>query len=322
MGSDATGALAAPTACATLCQIRYIGYSFSLSYYIDFRMTGGAMSVSGGSARLAGRVALVTGAGSSGELAGVGMACALTLARHGAQVAVADVSAERAQATHATLRAAGATASVTVGDVSVEADCRRMVAETVQRFGTLDILVNNAAIVAAQPGTDLDREEWDRCFAVNLTGAALMSKYALRQMVDQHRGAIVNISSIAALQTMGAGAYSASKAGLMALTKDLAFQYGRAGVRVNCVAPGYLHAPMGLHGGEASRELRRRCVLLDVEGTAYDVADAVAFLVSDEARWITAVTLPVDAGTTAGTVQEGWPWAAELGQALRALPRA
>src|SRR4051812_9955694 len=137
--------------------------------------------------RFAGRVALVTGAGSAGELAGVGLATALTLARQGASVSIADVSAERAERTLNLLVDEGGQGMVTAGDVSVEADCRRMVAETVDRFGALDVLVNNAAIVSADPPTELDRAAWDRCFAVNLTGVALMSKYALRSMIERRR---------------------------------------------------------------------------------------------------------------------------------------
>jgi NAD(P)-dependent dehydrogenase (short-subunit alcohol dehydrogenase family) len=191
-----------------------------------------------------------------------------------------------------------------------------MVREAVEAFGVIDVLVNNVAIVGPPSVIDVNRSEWDRCLAVNLTGAMLMSKYVLPHMIEAGQGSIVNISSMSALRTMGNAAYSAAKAGMIALTRDLAYTHGRDGIRANSVAPGFIHTPLGFKGDPSVRELHRYAGLLGTEGTAWDVAQAVLFLASDDARWITGITIPVDGGTSAAIVREKWPWAAELGRLL------
>jgi NAD(P)-dependent dehydrogenase (short-subunit alcohol dehydrogenase family) len=257
--------------------------------------------------RLAGTVVLVTGAGQSGtgdaaEVLGTGSATALLLALQGACVAIADVSRENAEVTQALVDDAGGDAFVALGDVASPEDCRRMVDEVVGHFGRLDALVNNAAITGGgTAGPDVDTAAWDRVLAVNLTSVMLMSAYAVPHL-RVRGGAIVNVSSIAAIRGMGSGAYAASKAGVIGLTADLAYAHGREGIRVNCVVPGHLHTPMGGAGGDQMhREYRRRAGLLGTEGTAWDIAWAVSYLVSPESRWITGVSLPVDAGTTSTT---------------------
>jgi NAD(P)-dependent dehydrogenase (short-subunit alcohol dehydrogenase family) len=269
--------------------------------------------------RLEGKVALVTGAGSEGPLAGIGMAIAAVLARHGARVSIADLASSRAENTQSYILAEGGESMVTIGDITDEAACKRMVEETLHAFGTLNVLVNSAAVVAGGSVMTTERTEWDRCIAVNLTSVMLMSKYAIPYMNKAGGGSIVNISSIAALRAMGAGAYAASKGGMISLTKDMAFWHGRDGIRVNCIAPGYVYTPMGSWGGPAVRELHRRCVLLNSEGTPWDIAHAALFLSSEESRWVTGVTLPVDGGTTASTIQESWPWLDELDDGLARL---
>jgi NAD(P)-dependent dehydrogenase (short-subunit alcohol dehydrogenase family) len=248
--------------------------------------------------RLEGKVAIVTGAGMDGDLASVGMATAMLFADQGASVGIMDVSPERAARTAGLIADAGGASAVAVGDVTRAEDCARSVAEIADRYGRLDILVNSAAITG---GGNADEAMWNRVLAVDLTGAMLMSKHSLPLLRAAGGGAIVNVSSIAAIRGMGAGSYAAAKAGLIGLTYDLAYSHGRDGIRVNCIAPGHLFTPMGDQGGDDLRQRRRRAGLLGTEGTAWDAAWAALFLASDESRWITGVVLPVDAGTTSTT---------------------
>jgi NAD(P)-dependent dehydrogenase (short-subunit alcohol dehydrogenase family) len=136
---------------------------------------------------------------------------------------------------------------------------------------------------------------------LDLSSVMLMCRSAVPHIRLAGGGAIVNMSSIAGMRGMGSGAYAAAKAGVIGLTYDLAYSHGRDGIRVNCIAPGHLFTPMGNQGGEELRDRRRRAGLLGTEGTAWDAAWAALFLCSEEARWITGVVIPVDAGTTAST---------------------
>jgi NAD(P)-dependent dehydrogenase (short-subunit alcohol dehydrogenase family) len=179
--------------------------------------------------------------------------------------------------------------------------CSRVIDEAVAEYGRLDVLVNNAAIVGPTGRVDsLDESDWNRVLRINLTGAMLMSKYALPRLVDGGGGAIVNISSTGAFVSTGqTPAYGASKAAIIRLTADMAVAYGRDGVRVNAIAPGNIHTPMvsGAMTPER-REARRQASPLGTEGTAWDIAWTALFLVSDEARWITGTCIPVDGGMT------------------------
>ncbi len=251
--------------------------------------------------RLANRVALVTGAGSSGPLPGTGVAIAALFALHGACVGVVDISAERALNTVDLIERAGGTSIAITADITSSAECERAVQEVAGRFGRLDILVNNAAITGAGGGADSYEAVWDQVIALDLKAVMLMSRSAAPHLRAAGGGAIVNISSIAAIRGMGGGAYGPAKAGVIGLTYDLAYSHGRDNIRVNCIAPGHLYTPMGDQGGPELRERRRRAGLLGTEGTAWDAAWAALFLASDESRWITGVVLPVDAGTTAST---------------------
>ena len=249
--------------------------------------------------RLDGRVAIVTGAGSAGGLLGIGEAIAVLFAAQGARVGIVDVSAERAEVTRAMVDDAGGECTVAVGDLTDASDNARCVAEVADRCGGVGVLVNCAGIVARSHWPDeFDLEEWDRVMAVNLTAAVLATKHALPHLRAAGNGAIVNISSIAAIRGMGGGAYTASKAGMIGLTREWAYDHGREGIRVNCILPGHVDTPMGLSGGEELRERRVRAGLLGTEGTAWDIAWPAVFLASDEARWMTGLAIPVDAGTT------------------------
>jgi NAD(P)-dependent dehydrogenase (short-subunit alcohol dehydrogenase family) len=137
--------------------------------------------------------------------------------------------------------------------------------------------------------------------AVDLDAALFTARHTLPHLVDAGGGSVINIASIAAIRSHGSGAYAAAKAALLGLTIDWAYVHGRDGIRVNCILPGHIYAPMGTHGGEPIRELRRQSTLLGVEGEAWDIAWPAVFLASDEARWITGVELVVDAGTTTTT---------------------
>jgi len=247
--------------------------------------------------RLAGKVALVTGAGSSEEGVGIGHAISLLLAREGAAVVVVDRDPERGARTAAQIASEGAAAECVVADVTSSADCARAVSATHARHDRLDVLVNNVGTVAARSLDDLDEEEWDRVMAANVKSAALMTKTAAPWLERAH-GAVVNIASIGGLVASGGGAYGASKAALIMLTRDLAVAYGRRGIRVNAIAPGHLHTPFVGELTARGREERRLIAPLGIEGDAFDVARAVVFLAGDEARFITGVCLPVDGGVS------------------------
>lgn len=263
-----------------------------------------------GRRRFEGRAALVVGGGQTpGETIGNGRAISLLLAREGASVVVADRIGERAEQTVAQVEHEGGTAVAVEADVTRSDDCAAMVASTTGAFGSLDVLVNNVGIGAGDGGpVGLDEEVWDRIQDVNLKGMYLTCKHALPVMRAQGTGAIVNISSAAAVCSMGLLAYKTSKAGVNALTHAVAMGNASHGIRVNAVMPGLMDTPMAVDaaaealGVERAAVADRRAELVPLgqrQGTAWDVADAVAFLASDDARFVTAVVLPVDGGQSA-----------------------
>lgn len=253
-----------------------------------------------GAPRLDGKVAIVTGAGSRAEGIGNGRAAAVLFAREGARVLLVDVSRAAAEATRAMIEREGGEAAVFEADVTRADAARAMVEEAVRRWGRLDILDNNVGIGGRGTVLEVDEAEWERIMRVNVTGMMLASKYAIPAMIRSGGGAIVNISSISALRPHGLTAYSTSKGAVIALTRAMAIDHAREGIRVNCIAPGPVYTPMVYADGmsEEMRELRRKASPLGIEGTAWDVAQAALFLVSDEARYITGVVLPVDGGVT------------------------
>jgi NAD(P)-dependent dehydrogenase (short-subunit alcohol dehydrogenase family) len=247
--------------------------------------------------RLAAKVALVTGAGSSPDGVGIGHAISLLLARAGAAVVVVDRDRERGARTVAQIESEGAVAESVVADVTISADCARAVAQAAARTGQIDLLVNNVGTTSAGSAGDVDEHEWDRVMAVNVKSAALMTNAAAPWLERAH-GAVVNIASIGGLVASGGGAYGASKAALIMLTRDLAVAYGRRGIRVNAIAPGHLQTPFVGELTARRREERRLIAPLGIEGDAFDVARAAVFLGGDEARFITGVCLPVDGGVS------------------------
>jgi NAD(P)-dependent dehydrogenase (short-subunit alcohol dehydrogenase family) len=250
--------------------------------------------------RLAGKVAIVTGAGSRAEGIGNGRAAAILFAREGAKVLLVDQSKDAADATRAMIAGEGGEAATLVADVTREGDCRAMVDEAVRLWGRLDILDNNVGIGSRGSVVDVGQAEWERVMSVNVTSMMLAGKHAVPAMARGGGGAIVNISSISALRPRGLTAYSASKGAVIALTRAMAVDHAAQGIRVNCIAPGPVYTPMVYAGGMSDdlRERRRRASPLGVEGTGWDVGSAALFLVSDEARYITGVVLPVDGGVT------------------------
>jgi NAD(P)-dependent dehydrogenase (short-subunit alcohol dehydrogenase family) len=254
--------------------------------------------------RLAGKVAIVTGAGSRGDGIGNGRAAAVLLARHGARVALIDAVPEWAAATARMIAAEGGESLSLAADVARSEDCAAAVRATVARWQRLDILVNNVGIMGP-PGdaVTVDPDAWDQALRVNVTAMMLMAKHAIPEMRRTGGGAIVNIASVAGI-TGGHPAllYPTSKGAVVNLTRAMAAHHGSEGIRVNCIAPGMVYTPMVHAGGMSDeiREQRRERSLLKTEGTGWDVGYAVLYLASDEARWVTGIVLPVDAGATAG----------------------
>ena len=250
--------------------------------------------------RLAGKVAIVTGAGSRGEGIGNGRAAAVLFAREGAKVLLVDQTQKAAEGTLEMIRGEKGEAEIFEADVTRSADCEAMVADAVRRWGRLDILDNNVGIGGRATVVEVDEAEWDHLMKVNVTSMMLTSKHAIPAMVENGSGAIVNISSISALRPRGLTPYSVSKGAVIALTRAMAIDHAPQGIRVNCIAPGPVYTPMVYSGGMSAdlRERRRRASPLNVEGTGWDIGYAALFLCSDEARYITGVVLAVDGGVT------------------------
>ena len=250
---------------------------------------------------LAGKVAIVTGGGASGDGIGNGRAAAILLSRAGAKVLVVDCDLALAERTVEMLLEHGGDGSACAADVTVDADCREMVATALDRYGRLDVLDNNVGIPSKGTVVEEDEADWERVIRVNVTAMFLAAKHAIPAMIRSgDGGAIVNISSIGALRPRGLTAYTASKGAVIALTRAMAVDHGADGIRVNCVAPGPVYTPIVSSGGmsEAARDRRRRASVLEVEGTGWDVGNAVVFLASARARYITGQTLVVDGGVT------------------------
>ena len=256
--------------------------------------------------RLEGKVAIVTGAGSSGPGVGNGKATAILFARHGARVALVDHVQERAQETRGIIAAEGGQAIALAADVTDLTACQAVVEATLEAFGPPAVLVNNVGILGA-PGdaVSVDPDEWDRSMQVNVKSMVLMTKVCVPHMAEAGGGSIVNLSSVAGLTGGQASlAYPTSKGAIVNLTRAMAGHHGRQGIRVNAIAPGMVYTPMVAGGmSPAVREARRKRSLLQTEGTAWDVAMAAVFLASDEARWVSGLILPVDAGATAGRAE-------------------
>lgn len=257
--------------------------------------------------RLEGKSALVIGAGSSGPGWGNGKASAVLFAREGASVVCVDRLLEAAQETAAIIVQEGGQAFAIKADATVDADVRAVMDETVRMFGGIDILDNNVGITGSGGVVELPEEEFDRVMALNLKSAFLAMKHVIPLMERAGGGSIVNISSVAAIRYLGVpyAGYYASKAALNHLTRATAAQYAPQNIRVNTVLPGLMKTPMVAHTGLASAydddiekawQVRDAQVPMGHQGTAWDVAEAALFLVSDAAAYITGLELVVDGG--------------------------
>jgi NAD(P)-dependent dehydrogenase (short-subunit alcohol dehydrogenase family) len=255
--------------------------------------------------RLKDRVALVFGAGSSGPGWGNGKAAAVTFAREGATVIAIDVVAAAAGETRDTIRGEGYACESAAADVTDSAQIEHLVRDIATRFGRIDILHNNVGITSMGGPIEESEESWQRVLDVNLTSVFLTCKHVLPVMLRQGRGAIVNVSSLAAIRYSGYpySSYYASKAGVNQFTVGLALQYAKQGIRANVIMPGLMNTPLiyrQISGQYASAEemvaARDAACPMGRMGTAWDVANAALFLASDESSYITGVCLPVDGG--------------------------
>jgi NAD(P)-dependent dehydrogenase (short-subunit alcohol dehydrogenase family) len=264
----------------------------------------GAMGPPG---RLAGKIALVIGAGQTpGDTVGNGRATAILFAREGARVVAVDRDLASAAETVGRIESEGGLATALAGDATREEEIAKIVRDTVAAHGRIDILHNNVGIGAGDAGAhEIEIDAWDRILAVNLKSTVIPCKHVVPVMREQRGGSIITISSIAAVCATPTVAYKTSKAGLNAYNQALAMSNAKYGIRANVIMPGLMETPMAVEGlAEAlaidKRELIRRrnqqVPLGGKMGTAWDVAYAALFLASDEARFITGAVLPVDGG--------------------------
>ena len=250
--------------------------------------------------RLEDKAAIVTGAGSIGPGIGNGKATAVLFAREGAKVACVDRNLAAAEETVATIKSAGGEATAIQADVTKESDAQRLIEVTVSRYGKLDILFNNVGGARGSTGLSVTVQDWDATFDLNLKSVLLVCKYAVPEMIRNGGGTIVNNASMAAYQSHPLYAYSASKAGVIALTRCLAVGLAGHNIRVNCVAPGFMDTPMVAPIMDEKRiRLVQERVPLGRHGRAEETAYTVLFLASPEASYITGQTIPVDGGLAA-----------------------
>jgi NAD(P)-dependent dehydrogenase (short-subunit alcohol dehydrogenase family) len=253
--------------------------------------------------RLEGKVALITGGAS-----GMGMVASKLFAAEGAKVALTDLSDETGEKVAAEIAEAGGEALYVHADVSSEADARAMVEAAVQRFGKLDVLYNNAGIMLGDDGSvdATDESVWDRTLAINVKGVAFGCKYGVPAMIAGGGGSIINVASFVAW--LGAAtsqtAYTASKGAVLAMTREIAVEYARKGVRCNALCPGPIETPMlmELLSDEAKRQRRFVHIPMGRLGQADELAKAALFLASDDSSYMTGASLIVDGGITAAYV--------------------
>lgn len=264
-----------------------------------------------------GKVAIVTGAGSVGptdsKIWGNGKTTAVVMARQGASVFLVDMNQDAVEATKAIIESEGGVCATHIGNMMIAADVREMVQACMNRFKRIDVLVNNVGGSAPGDPVSMTEEVWDHQIDYNLKTVFLGCKYVLPVMAEQGKGAIVNIASVAGMRNDGGSGrshvgYSASKAGVIQLSKSVAGTYAKKGIRVNTVVPGLMHTPLVQYrlartvGGNDAQKLidaRNASVPMGHMGDSWDVAHAVLFLASDEARFVTATEIVVDGGSTA-----------------------
>jgi NAD(P)-dependent dehydrogenase (short-subunit alcohol dehydrogenase family) len=249
--------------------------------------------------RLANKVAIITGAGS-----GMGRAAALLFAREGAKVVAADLDAKTGEETVAEIKKAEGEAMFVPVNVADEAQVQRMVAAAVEQFGAVHVLYNNAGIMPADDGavTDITEQTWDKVLDVNLKSAFFCCKYAIPEMMKAGGGSIINTASFVAILgcTVPQDAYTASKGGMISLTKSLAVQYAKHGIRANAICPGPIETPLlrMLWTSDAERNKRLDRIPLGRFGTPEDIVYLALYLASDETSWTTGAVMVADGGIT------------------------
>jgi len=258
--------------------------------------------------RLKDKVAIVTGAGSIGPGIGNGKATSVLYAREGARLVLVDHNPGAADETKNIIDGEGGECIIVEADVTRSQDCKNMVDKCLETYGRIDVLHNNVGIEIPGGVEDMSEEDWDKTMAVNLKSMFLTCKYAVPHMVAQGHGAIINISSINAIRNLPyiTIAYSASKAGAIAFTREVAMQYASKGIRVNAILPGMMNTPMVVaaltdaFGGDVKEMMKTRDSMCPTgkQGEPWDVASLSVFLASDEAKYITGAALVVDGGLT------------------------
>ena len=248
---------------------------------------------------------IVTGASS-----GFGRAIAIRVAREGANVVIADLDETGGKETCALVHDVGGDTELVVGDIGTEVGARLAVEQALARFGTVDVLVNNAGVAPPekQDSWDATEESWDRVIRINLKSVYLCSRAVIPTMLAKGGGSIVNIASIAATRAVSGSSYAAAKAGMLGYTHQVAAELAARGVRINCVSPGYMRTPMstGERMGldEAAQDERvagfGKLVPMQRAGSVDDIAAAVAYLASDDARYVTGQEIVVDGGYLVG----------------------
>jgi 3-oxoacyl-[acyl-carrier protein] reductase len=243
------------------------------------------------------RVAIVTGGGR-----GIGRAIAIKLAETGATVVINDVGDSKpAESVAEEIRKIGRESMVVLADVSQSAEVASLVDNTVGKYGKVDILVNNAGITRDQLIMRMSDDEWDKVLGINLKGVFLCSKAVLRPMMKQRWGRIISISSIVGLiGNAGQANYASAKAGIIGLTRTIAKEVASRGITANAIAPGFIDTPMTQQLPEERKQELMNQVPLGYLGTPRDIAEVVAFLASEEARYITGQVITVDGGISLG----------------------
>ena len=242
--------------------------------------------------RLKGKVALVTGAAQ-----GIGKSVALLLARNGADIVVSDINLEKAEETAKEIESIGPKTIAVKVDVANFKDVEQMVEAILKKFGKIDILINNAGITRDKLILRMTEEDWDTVLNVNLKGTFNCMKAVTRHMSKQRSGKIVSIASVVGeMGNAGQANYSASKAGVIGLTKTIAKEFAQRGINVNAIAPGYIETPMTEALPEKVKEELKRLIPMERLGKPEDVAEAVLFLVSEESNYMTGQVLNVNGG--------------------------